>query len=413
MLKFNNATINFLFFIISISILSAQSDDCSCKKDLEFLNEKIEKTPSYKVNETVYQTAFMKTKKSIANLNSGYECFLQLNKLMLSLNDRHCNLYGIDKGLDKESKENTAAIEIFKTSKLYTLYPRPKIDLDSLKTSLKKEPFNSVEGIYYRKDYMTLGVYKIPKSDSFRAIILESQNDVWEVGEVIYTLVPYGSNYLLGVGGSLTSKRMIAYTEKIKNGVFLTTQFQKDPLANNYSVSIHPDSTYLRDELSNETTYLKVGSFNSWNPTLTKADNFYQSLEGTLTKNNLVLDLRDNGGGGDRNSNGLYKIFKKYTKQNQLYVLVNHRTASNAEQFAFKLSGFDNCTILGNRTNGTASYELVGANYTLPCEDYLAVLTSKKHANYMELESTGIEPDVTLTLEESWLTQVQNYIQEK
>jgi hypothetical protein len=411
MQKFKQSTLTFLFILISIPILNAQVKDCSCKTDLEFLNQKIKQTPSYKVNKENYKLEYAKTKKSIENLNSGYDCFLQLNKLMLSLNDRHCNLYGINKGLDEESKKDTSKFEEFKVSNLYNVYPRPEINLDSLKKSLKQKATASIEGVYYRKGYLTLGVYKTINSNDYRAIILESEMDVWEVGEVIYTLVPYGNNYLLAVGGSLYSKRMISYGERIENGVFLTMQFQKDNSKANNSISLYPESTYLRKEISPETTYLKIGSFNSWNPTLSEAYKFYKSLEGTLTKNNLILDLRDNGGGGDRNSKGLYKILKKYIKKNNVYVLVNHRTASNAEQFVYKLNDFGNCTILGNRTSGTATYEKVNSNYNLPCENYIVVLTSKKHIKYLKLESMGLEPDIKLAVENDWMIQVQNYIE--
>ena len=379
---------------------------------MEFLNEKIKQTPSYNINKVAYEVEYAKIEKEIANLNSRYECFLQLNRLMLSLNDRHCNLYGINTGLDEVTKKDASKVELFKTTQLYNSYPRPEIDLDSLKTSLEKKPFDSIEGIYYRKVYLTLGIYKKAKSDSYEAIILDSETEVWEVGEVIYTLVPYGNNYLLAVGGELTSKRMISYGERIENGVFLTMKFQKDTSIPNFSVSIYPESTYIRKEISPEITYIKAGSFSSWNPKLSEADKFYESLEATLTKKNVILDLRDNGGGGDsdRNSNGLYKVLKKYIKQNRVYVLVNHRTASNAEQFAYKLNDFENCTVLGNRTNGTAAYELVNSNYNLPCEEYVVTLTSKKRTKYMKLESTGFEPDIKLTLEKDWMKQVENYI---
>lgn len=408
---FKKNSISILFLILSISFLNAQTNNCDCNKDLEFLNEKIKQTPSYNINKVAYEVEYAKIEKEIANLNSRYECFLQLNRLMLSLNDRHCNLYGINTGLDEETKKDASKVELFKTTQLYNSYPRPEIDLDSLKTSLEKKPFDSIEGIYYRKGYLTLGIYKKAKSDSYEAIILDSETEVWEVGEVIYTLVPYGNNYLLAVGGELTSKRMISYGERIENGVFLTMKFQKDTSIPNFSVSIYPESTYIRKEISPEITYIKAGSFSSWNPKLSEADKFYESLEATLTKKNVILDLRDNGGGGDRNSNGLYKVLKKYIKQNRVYVLVNHRTASNAEQFAYKLNDFENCTVLGNRTNGSVAYELVNSNYNLPCEEFVVTLTSKKHTKYMKLESTGFEPDIKLTLEKDWMKQVENYIQ--
>jgi hypothetical protein len=56
-------TFSFLFFIISITVLNAQAKDCSCKKDFDFLNQKIQQTPSYKVNKVVYELEYTRTKK--------------------------------------------------------------------------------------------------------------------------------------------------------------------------------------------------------------------------------------------------------------------------------------------------------------------------------------------------------------
>jgi hypothetical protein len=50
------------------------------------------------------------------------------------------------------------------------------------------------------------------------------------------------------------------------------------------------------------------------------------------------------------------------------------------------------------------------SNYTLPCGKFIAVLTSKKHSEYLEFESQGIEPDVTFNLNSDWINQLNNYI---
>jgi hypothetical protein len=402
-----------LFLTFSMTLANAQNNDCNCSKDLELLNKKIKKTPSYKINKTVYKNQFLKTEKEVENLNSGYECFVQLNKLMLSLHDNHSRVYGSKEGANEEIINDTVRFNEFKKSKLFNMYPRPNMNLDSLKIVLKNQPIKSIEGIYSRTDYMTLGVYKQVNKATYRAIVLKSENKLWEVGEVLYTLIPFGNDYLLAVGGSMGSKRMVAHTERIESGVFLTTRFQKNPSKPNFSVSLYPESNYLRKEISPEITYLKVGSFSSWNPKLSEAEKFYKSLEGTLTKKNLIVDLRDNGGGGNRNSNGLFDILKDYLESNNVYVLINNRTTSNAEQFVYKLSAFDNCTTFGNRTNGTVAYERVDDNYNLPCGNFLAILTSKKHSKFLKLESIGLEPDILLKTETDWMLELQNYIQKK
>jgi len=402
-------TILLLVFVSSlITNLYSQDEDCSCKTDLTFLDSKIRKTPAYKINKKTYETSYSKIVKEVTSINSIFDCHSLLNELLISLNDNHSRIYSIDPGITDEVNSNSEKLSEFKKSKLYNAYPKPNIDLDSLQSVLNTKTKKNIEGIYTRENYMTIGVYK--NKDSYKAIILDSESDFWQIGEIMYTLIPFGDDYLLNIGGGITSKRLIAYTERIENGFFYFMGFQKDIAQKNYATKTPSEDIYKREELSNGITYLKIGSFNSWNPTLTNAEKFYKSLEGSLNKRNLIIDLRNNGGGGDRNSNILYKLVRDYAKKNKVYVLINHRTVSNAEQFASKLSMLENCQLFGKRTNGTLAYEIKDSNYTLPCNNFIAVLTSKKHSKYLEFESKGIKPKFELDVETNWIEQLKTYI---
>ena len=406
-----NRRIFLLLFLSSLFTNAySQNEDCNCMTDLTFLDSKIRKTPAYKINKKAYNTSYSKFLKEVVSINSIFECHSLLNELLISLNDNHSKVYSIELGATDEVNANPEKFNEFKKSKLFNAYPKPNIDLDSLKTVLKTKAIMDIEGIYKRENYMTIGIFRNEIENNYKAIILDSESDVWQVGEIIYTLIPFGNDYLLNIGGSINSKRLMAYTERVENGFFYFMGFQKDITQTNYSSIMPSESTYYREELSDEITYLKIGSFSSWNPTLSDAEKFYKTLEGYLNKSNLIVDLRNNGGGGDRNSDILYKLLKEYSKKNKIYVLINHRTASNAEQFAHKLSRLDNCQIFGSRTNGSLAYEVKNSNYTLPCGKFIAVLTSKKHSEYLEFESQGIEPDVTFSLNSDWIIQLNNYI---
>lgn len=399
----------FIGFIFHAFILPAQSQDCTCRDNLDFLQMKIRKTPAYKKNKQATDLEYDRLAPTASQMDTGYYCYVLLNKFLLSMRDNHSRVYGSNKGLTPEVREDSLRFAAYPQTADFISYPTPDIDLDSLKGALEEKPFNDIEGVYTKTDGVTIGVLK--SGEDYLAIVLEAENSVWKPGELLYTLVPYGNDYLLCIGGNLSTRRRVAFTERIRHGTFLNAAFQKDTSRINYAIwPVYPDSTFLREELTPDITYLKVGSFKSFHPTLGEAERFYASLEGTLNKTNLIVDLRNNGGGGVRNSGILFKILKEYLKTNKVYVIINHRTASNAEQFTYQLSQFDNCRIIGNRSNGTVAYELEGLSYTFPCAPFTAVLTSKTHSKYLALESIGIEPQIILDDDTDWIQQTVRII---
>ena len=154
---------------------------------------------------------------------------------------------------------------------------------------------------------------------------------------------------------------------------------------------------------------MRIGSFSGYNPVLKNAETFYKSLEEKPVTKDLILDLRDNGGGGDRNSDILYKYLRKNYKNANFYVLVNGTTVSNAEQFALRLKKFKNVTLLGSKTSGTIAYEL-GKTYDFPCYNFKGFFTFKGDKKYLEYESVGVQPDINLDNSADWIQQTKKYI---
>ncbi len=389
----------------------AQSEVCSCESDLKLLDSKIRKIPAYQINKKKYKNVFATALQEVASTKTLFECHHLLNELLIALNDNHSKVYGTDLGATDEVMASPEMFSKFKKSALFNSYPKPDIDLGELMKLLNSKEKKGVEGVYQNENGMKIGVYKSNDRNVYNAIVLDSVSDVWEVGEIIYTLFPLGNDYLLSVGGNTKSKRMIAYVERVGHGFFYFMGFQKDMTQINYASNLRSEKTYYRESISDEITYLKIGSFDAWYPTLSDAERFYETLKGNLNKKYLILDLRNNRGGGDRNSDILFKILKRYAKQKYIYLLINHRTISNAEQFAHKLSQLKNVRLFGMRTNGTLAYEVKDELYTLPCGNFRAVLSSKKHTKYLEFESKGIVPDITFDQETDWVEQLIDYIE--
>lgn len=49
-------------------------------------------------------------------------------------------------------------------------------------------------------------------------------------------------------------------------------------------------------------------------------------------------------------------------------------------------------------------------SYTLSCNKFVEVLPSKKHSEYLDFESNGIEPEITLHSDRDWIKQLNDYL---
>ncbi|WP_298527662.1 S41 family peptidase [uncultured Christiangramia sp.] len=315
-----------------------------------------------------------------------------MSKLLVTLNDRHNMMYS-EVGYDVKQSDT-----------FYHEFPRFEGDLDSLKMNLEIKTVKDVEGIYTR-DGFSIGIYA--SEENLTLVNLSGGKKVWQKGEIIGLFLNYESGRYLAAIGQFHDKKLVNFPLEISNGHISKIQLSKSNAGPDRS-SVVDTETFLYSK-SGDITYLRIGSFSGYNPVLKNAENFYKSLEEKPLTKDLILDLRDNGGGGDRNSNILYKYLRKNYKNAKLYVLINGNTVSNAEQFALRLQKFKNVTLLGSKTSGTIAYEL-GKTYDFPCYNYKGFFTFKGDKKYLEYESVGVQPDIILDNSEDWIMHTKEYI---
>src|SRR5690606_7233433 len=98
--------------------------------------------------------------------------------------------------------------------------------------------------------------------------------------------------------------------------------------------------------LDNFTAYIKIPSFNYrlWK----ELDKFYDSITPILkSKNKIILDIRNNGGGGERMYNQLIKIMKSSSKRAKVGIIFNNNCASACEEVALILTNIDGIKTFG------------------------------------------------------------------
>jgi len=389
-----------LILIVSLGFtpnLSAQLKTCDCKSDLIYLNKKVEKLPSYKRNKTAYKKELQEASAKLTSDTPYYECLFTLNQLLIALDDWHMGV--IEKAADSSS------VALVK-------YPVFNGDLDQLKYRLNEKSVDEIEGIYHLNKDLSFGLVYDENSNTYDAVVLSCTSKEWHEGDIVYKLIPLPDGFFKIIGAQYPAKRMIAYYERINEGVILRAGFKKDTVPSYYIRNPYPGEKFVYKEISPEIDYVKVGSFSGQYPLLKEAEDFYASLDGKLVKPHLILDLRDNGGGGNRNSNILIRQLKKYLRKNKVHLITNARTGSNAEQFAVNLKQNDSVISYGDKTRGALSYEIKPGDYiTLPSSGFLAILPSKVHKKYLQYETKGVSPDYYLDYKKDWISTITGRIE--
>lgn len=307
---------------------------------------------------------------------------------------------------------DNAFIEKYRSSDAFRNFPKVKMNLDSLTNVLKNKPFNDVEGIYNYSNYVTAGVFRTQKKDSLVGVVLSTNIKNWEPGQLAFTMVEIKGkpNRFNAISAHLIQKNFsLLKQEAFANGNLFAGHWKKEGQPSfAYATT---NEKYELTNLENNIQYLRLGSFASDNENVAEAATFAKSLGGKLNCDALIVDVRNNGGGADKVSNPFLKLIKKFSKDKKVYVLVNHFTVSNAEQFALRLKELKNVTLLGETTSGMLAY---GSNYgntlNLACGRYAFYPTDMDCSEFIKYENVGITPHLLLKYDSDWVTQTLEII---
>ena len=160
--------------------------------------------------------------------------------------------------------------------------------------------------------------------------------------------------------------------------------------------------------IDEETNYVRVPSFsaNLWR----ELDQFYDSITPLVkAKENLIVDIRNNGGGGERMYKQLLQIIKKDHTPEHVVVLFNRRCASACEEVALKVSNMKKVVTLGQNTNGQFAYGFIKGVKTPSC-GYTLIITTKKYPSRLKYEYVGVEPQIKLKENEDALAAALEHL---
>lgn len=286
-------------FIFSTTF-SLFGQDCDCRFELSYIikyyednNPAYQKIKSTAKDNTKYEIEKAKLLRQAKQEKSLANCIILLDRYVNLLRDHHSDIGYNLKRIDLSTPE---LISSFKASEKYQQFIKIPIDTLELKSYFKKKVFSDIEGVYSDGGKIVFGIVKnTNRKNGYQGIVLQ-QNKLLEVGHVLLELTQksktvFDVNYnvgLLGFNFDHIFKRL-----KIENGQIPNFGFSKVPVGSRSS-----NKAYEFKALTDSVNYLRLSDFDS--KLTQQLNNFYSDIDKEIqSKPNLIIDLRNNGGGSE------------------------------------------------------------------------------------------------------------------
>lgn len=399
--------------ILGLAHASAQNS-LPCAASLDTLYDLLKKLPSYKQqmkgeNGKEFAKLFQSLRQEAAGVSDPFQCFLLQSRLVLPLNDNHVFFYQQPE-LDYQYAQlkDPAFLEQWRQLPWYRDFPRSHLSLDSLKVALAAKPADSLEGIYWYGEQLQAGLFRTERKDSLVAVVLHSDLINWEPGQIAFIIREVGPERLRAWHAQALTKNFMLYrNERFVNGGLAKGGWKKDLRRKNFEEIPRTEPKFSLQWLTNGIQYLRLGSFSTFPQSLKESEQFYNRIRDSLKAGTLVVDLRNNGGGGFKASMKYLKLLRGYVKKGRIYALINQGTYSNAEQFAILLRREPHVLMLGQTTDGTMAYGNNYGNTHYFGGGRLALYPTdmKDDGGFLSYEDTGLRPDIMLKAGSSWIEQ--------
>ncbi|SFU45123.1 Peptidase family S41 [Pustulibacterium marinum] len=383
-----------LLLIFGVNSLFSQEKKCNCLNELDNTSKLIENAKSYKVQikkggrEIAFKKWKEEIKQEIVNDSlSNYFCTGYLQKYISFIKDRHNEVYSIPNNISENVPNYTKKIDT-------TLNITDKIS-----------------GIYYAGSDEIL--VKKENDSIWYGITLKSNSDEWTKGKIRLRINKTKNDkfelFEFYKNGLLYYQKNI----KIANGRINSTFWNKQ---NNYYFNKNFEENFTFKSLNPSFNYIGIKTLSRTNRLMKEADIFYENHLDKLNKENLIIDLRNNGGGSINQAKLLLKALRKNDEIDQIYVLINFKTASAAELTTLKLKEDKRTIIVGENSRGMLEYGYGNNSFSTKteCSEFKVVLSTKHTSKRLgKYEYIGITPDLLLNNNSDWIDQIINGNSEK
>lgn len=404
-----------LILLLSFNLKLAAQSNCDCASELDFVYEQVQTTASFKdqikgEKKTRFEESYQNLRAQMTDELSKLDCFWRLNQLMSQVQDKHALLTENPTDLTKENLQDSSFLAGYSANDEFKNFPKTHRNVAELGKSLEGKNLDEVEGIYTIGSKLKMGVYRVAP-DSLVGVILDSQVEIWEPGQIFAYLKHSSieSHFDIIHYGASQKNLKFSKAQFFDHGMLFPSVLKED-LESNYAwIDKAEEEAYQLSTLTDEIQYVWLNSFSRMTKPAER-DALIAQIQTDLTAKNLIIDLRNNGGGADKISLPILKELKK--KKANIYVITNFFTGSNAEMTTVRLKDDFDAIQFGQRTYGAISYgSNYGRSYDSPSGLFNFYPTDMRQREFIAYEEVGVHPDVQLDQESDWVEQAVAYIE--
>jgi len=324
------------FLLIAATLASCYSiaQTCDCKSEFLWVKSFMEKNhPGFNSDiktpdEPVYKKFTDELLKCITADKSGNYCIVYLKRYIRFLKDHHSNISGTSLPVNET---NSDSLKVFLESPAFTNTEVIRYDSAELMKKLSKVEPASLEGVYITPDSIyTIAVIKSRTNNrEYAGIILASRTKTWVKGQVKLEIKErgdgYREHYLYMRNHSLNYSEWSPEpgNSPIPGWIKIFPSTNKPSLQN---ISNQLVSFKVLDSI---TSMISIRSFGGQYSR--ELDSAYKKILAEVKKYpNLIIDVRNNGGGSDRNYNALMPLLYTDTIQNdfvELFITEDNKKA--------------------------------------------------------------------------------------
>lgn len=274
--------LSLLLFSISVT---GYSQVCDCEKEFLYIKGLIEENYAGFRDKQAAMTPQgykkMAGRFQALSKNKNEDCLLVIAQYLDSFRDQHIQIAGRFDATQNDTGYINRRTQIALSEKKLAELSRSK----------------SNEGIYYFRHDSSykIAVLKAPTAlRDYIGVILDSKLSTWKKGHLKFEAKQVNDSLLKGILYMRNHMPKVEYFDFGKDRIAGDWQ-REGTIPENRSYQFTPVAA---DKLSDSTLYLKIASFGAFNAN--NIDSLLKTYQAALTTTpNLILDIRDNGGGSD------------------------------------------------------------------------------------------------------------------